>query len=64
MSLVSVNSSSIRAIGYDGQNLAVQFHTSKTLYVHPRVPYPVYLGLMRAASKGAFYNRVIRGRYG
>ena len=59
-----VNSSSIRAVGYDGYTLAVQFHTSDTVYEHPGVPYAVYAGLMQAASMGAYYNRYIRGKYG
>jgi hypothetical protein len=63
MSMVFVNSSSIRAVGFDGHTLAVLFHTSDTVYEHPGVPYSVYHGLMRATSKGAFYNRYIRGRY-
>jgi hypothetical protein len=63
MSLMLVNSSSIRAVGYDGNNLFVQFHTSDTIYTHYRVPYWVYCGLMRASSMGAFYNCYIRGRY-
>lgn len=63
MNLIPVKSSSIRAVGYDGQNLAVLFHSSDTPYVHPHVPYSVYLGLMRAGSKGGYYNRRIRGRY-
>ncbi len=50
-------------MGYDGHALAVQFHTSGTVYTHPGVPYSVYVGLLRAASKGAYYNRMIRGRY-
>ena len=61
--MVLVNSSSIRAVGYDGYTLAVQFHTSDTIYDHPGVPYSVYLGLMQASSMGAFYNRFIRGKY-
>ena len=61
--MMSVNSSSIRAVGYDGYTLAVQFHTSDTIYDHPGVPYSVYLGLMQASSMGAFYNRFIRGKY-
>ena len=64
MSLTLVNSSSIRAVGYDGNHLFVQFHTSDTIYTHYRVPYSVYAGLMQAASMGAYYNRHIRGRYG
>lgn len=63
MSLIPVNSSSIRAVGHDGHNLGVLFHTSDTLYVHPGVPYAVFLGLLRAGSKGAYYNAHIRGRY-
>jgi len=63
MVLILVNSSSIRAVGYEGATLSVQFHTSDTVYDHPNVPYHVYLGLMNADSMGAYYNRHIRGRY-
>ncbi len=63
MSMTSVDSSAIRAIGYDGHWLFVQFWTSDTIYAHPHVPYSVYLDLMQAESKGAFYNQNIRGRY-
>lgn len=63
MSLFPVNSSSIRAVGYDGYTLSVLFCTSDMVYDHPGVPYSVYAGLMSAASMGAYYNRHIRGRY-
>ncbi len=63
MSMILVNSSAIRAVGYDRYTLAVQFTTSDTVYTHHGVPYSVYAGLMQAASMGAFYNRHIRGRY-
>ncbi len=63
MSLYSVNSSAIAAVGYDGHTLAVRFHTSDTIYYHHDVPYSVYAGLMDADSMGAYYNRHIRGRY-
>lgn len=62
MTLTSVNSSAIRAVGYDGHTLTVEFHTGR-IYDHPGVPYSVYAGLMQAGSKCAFYNRHIRGRY-
>jgi hypothetical protein len=61
--LIPVSSSSIRAVGYNGSTLAVLFHTSDTVYTHPRVPLSVYLGLMAASSMGAYYNAHIRGRY-
>jgi hypothetical protein len=63
MSLIPVNSSSIRAVGYDGDNLAVLFHSSSTIYVHPRVPEELFYAFLSARSKGAFYNQHIRGRY-
>ena len=62
MTLMLVNSSAIRAVGYDGHTLTVEFHSGR-VYDHPSVPYSVYDGLMRASSKGAYYNRYIRGRY-
>jgi len=62
MTLIRVNSSAIRAVGYDGHTLAVEFHTGR-IYDHPGVPYRIYAGLMQAGSKGAYYNRHIRGRY-
>lgn len=63
MALIPVSSSSIREVGYNGSTLAVRFHTSDTIYTHPRVPYSVYLGLMRAESMGAYYNKHIRGKF-
>lgn len=63
MSLILVNSSSIRGVGWSANHLFVQFHTRDEIYDHPGVPYSVYAGLMNASSMGAYYNRYIRGRY-
>ncbi len=60
--LIPVNSSAIRAVGYDGHTLTVQFHTGR-IYDHPGVPYSVFAGLMQASSMGVYYNRYIRGKY-
>ena len=60
--LIRVNSSAIRAVGYDGSTLTVEFHNGR-VYDHPRVPRSVYESLMRVTSKGAYYNQNIRGRY-
>lgn len=60
--MIPVNSSAIAAIGYENDVLAVTFHNTGT-YLHPGVPYSVFAGLLRAGSKGAFYNRHIRGKY-
>jgi hypothetical protein len=61
--LTPVNSSAIRAVGYDGHTLGVLFVTSDTIYYHHGVPYSVYVGLMHASSMGAYYNRHVRGKY-
>ena len=62
VTMIAVHSSAIRAVGYDGYILAVEFHNGR-VYDHPGVPYWVYEGLMQASSKGSFYNRYVRGRY-
>ncbi len=61
--MILVNSSAIRAVGYDGYTLSVLFHTCDTIYDHPGVPWSVYAGLMQASSMGAYYNLCIRGKY-
>ena len=63
MSLILVNSSAIRAVGYDGHTLAVVFTITDATYTPRRAPDSVNLGRMRAGSKGWFYNPVIRGRH-
>jgi hypothetical protein len=62
VSLIPVSSSAIRAIGYNGSTLRVEFHNSG-VYDHPGVPYELYARFIRSSSKGAFYNMYIRGRY-
>ena len=63
MAMIPVNSSAIRAVGYDGYTLAVLFHTSDTVYCHPGVPNSVFIEFMNASSMGAYYNQHIRGKY-
>jgi len=60
--LIPVDSTAIRAVGYDGSTLTIEFHNGRT-YDLPKVPYSVYANLMRSSSKGAYYNQHIRGRY-
>ena len=60
--LMPVDSSAIRAIGYEGGILTVEFHTGR-IYDHPGVPNSVLVAFWRAPSKGTYYNQNIRGRY-
>jgi hypothetical protein len=62
MLMIRVNSTAIRAVGYDGGTLTIEFRSGR-IYDHPGVPYSVYEQLMQASSKGSYYNRYIRGRY-
>lgn len=62
MTLILVNSSAIRDVGYDGHTLTVEFHTGR-IYDHHGVSHSVYAEFMNASSMGAYYNRHIRGRY-
>ena len=61
--MIPVNSSSIRAVGFDGYHLFVQFHTSDTIYSQPGVPETVFLELLHSTSPGTYYNQNIRGKY-
>jgi len=62
MSMIPVSSSFIRAIGYDGSTLYVEMRNGET-YDHHGCPYHHFEGLLNASSKGAYYNRYIRGKY-
>ena len=64
MKMIRVNSSAIRAVGYDPVTarmkiLFAQGHS----YDFCRVPASVFEELMKAPSKGAYYNAFIRDRY-
>ena len=62
LTMIPVNSSAIRAVGYDGYTLTVEFHSGR-IYDHPGVPHSVYVEFMNAPFPGTYYNRYIRGRY-
>jgi hypothetical protein len=62
MSFITVNSSAIRAVGYDGYTLVVIFHNSGR-YDHPGVPEYVFHEFMNAPSLGRYYSRNIRSKY-
>src|ERR1035437_9407254 len=56
MQLQLADSSAIRAVGYDGYTLTIEFHTGR-IYDHPGVPHSVYVEFMNAPSPGTYYNR-------
>ena len=60
-----VESSSIRAIGYDEETeeLWIEFHISPDPYVYFEVPPEVYGELEEAGSKGEYVNLTIKPDY-
>jgi hypothetical protein len=61
MKRVAVDSSGIQTIGYDESKkiLEVEF-VNNHVYRYQGVPELLYLRLMKAPSKGAFFNKKIR----
>ena len=64
MELTTVESSNIEAVGYDEFNsdLIIKFKNG-LYYKYSGVPYSIYTNLMKARSKGAFFNANVRGTY-
>jgi hypothetical protein len=64
MEMVRVRSSAITAVGYDpaSMRMRITFVQGET-YDFCRVPANVHDELMRARSKGSYYNDHIRDRY-
>lgn len=64
MEMIRVSSSAIAAIGYDESTMRMQirFNGGHT-YTFCRVPLNVFNGLLRASSKGSYYDTHIKGRY-
>ena len=62
--LIEVESSNVRAIGYDAdtKRLVVQFKKSG-IYQYDNVPEALYHSFSAAQSKGQFVWRHLRGRY-
>lgn len=64
VTIVSVESSAIVRVAYDRhrQSLAVEFRDGSA-YQYSAVPPCIYADLLRASSKGTFFNRYIRTRF-
>jgi lysyl-tRNA synthetase class 2 len=60
----TVVSTSITAVSYDAQSRALEVeYVSGRVYRYLDVPEEVFAWLLKASSKGAFVNRMIRDRY-
>lgn len=62
MNLIPVESSNIKAIGYEDDMVDIQFHNGGT-YRYYNVPAEVYVKLYNSESKGRFFHKEIKGKY-
>lgn len=62
MNMIPVSSSNLRAVGYDGSTLRIQFR-SGGVYDYLGVPNSIYNGLMNASSKGSYHAAHIKNAY-
>lgn len=61
MNMQPVESSNIKAIGWESDELWVEF--ANGLYRYFSVPEDVFKGLQEAESKGAYFQKAVRGAY-
>jgi lysyl-tRNA synthetase class 2 len=64
MKTIAVDSTTLRTVGYDNERrlLQIEFH-NRSIYQYFEVPATVYEELMKAPSKGTYFNRSIRPRF-
>ena len=64
MNTTTVESTTLATVAYeDAQELLQLEFRSRAVYQYYGVPVAVYEALLRAASKGSYFNRAIRGRF-
>jgi len=64
MNEMKVESTTLRALAYDGDREVLQLEfCTRAIYHYYGVPPAVYESLLGASSKGSYFNRVIRGRF-
>lgn len=62
MNMISVTSSNLSAVGYEGTTLYISFHSGGT-YAYFDVPEHIYQGLMNANSKGTYHAAYIKNSF-
>jgi hypothetical protein len=63
MRVTTVESTALATVGYEEQKELLQLEfRSRAIYQYFGVPAAVHEGLLRACSKGSYFNQAIRGR--
>jgi KTSC domain-containing protein len=64
MNVTAVESTTLATVAYDDAREFLQLEfRSRAIYQYFGVPGEVHAALLRAPSKGSYFNRVIRGRF-
>jgi len=64
MNVTAVESTTLATVAYDDARALLQLEfCSRAIYQYFGVPAVVHAALLRAPSKGSYFNRVIRGRF-
>ena len=64
MNNTAVESTTLASVAYDeSQEALLLVFRSGAIYQYGGVPAEIHEGLLSAASKGGYFNRVIRGRF-
>jgi hypothetical protein len=64
MKPTAVESTTLAAVAYDADRELLQLEfRDRTVYQYFEVPVDVYKALLRAPSKGYYFNRAIRGQF-
>ena len=60
MQMIPVNSSNLRAVGYNPatQELTIEFYSG--VYTYSGVPQQIFDGLLSASSKGSYHHQHIK----
>lgn len=65
LDMKSVDSSLLDKVGYDSatHTLVIQMLNSSDIYTYLDVPESIYLGLLAADSKGAYFVKHLKGKF-
>ena len=64
MNVTAVESATLATVAYDDARELLQLEfRSLAIYQYCGIPAAVHAALLRAPSKGSYFNRVIRGRF-
>jgi hypothetical protein len=64
MKSLAVESTTLATVSYDAERELLQLEfRDRTVYQYSAVPAHIHAALLRAPSKGCYFNRVIRGRF-